>query len=172
MNRAILAVAYLPSIWYWPPGSLHVAEMGKRANSTGRRFLFRWHLESLRWSLKSKRCVALEHQEMAFPLEWACSWVRWCYWPRRGTFVCSCGTAFWARNASCDILAHVLWLVYRHRVLFSRSREPSTEISAGNRAPATTIPRVTARRSAFVLGCPAVVTADLLGCPNSVHQCA
>src|SRR6185369_17809763 len=64
-------------------------------------------------------------------------------------------------------LAHVLWLVYRHRVLFSRSREPSTEISAGNRAPATTIPRVTARRSAFVLGCPAVVTADLLGCPNS-----
>jgi hypothetical protein len=67
-------------------------------------------------------------------------------------------------------LAHVLWVVYRHWIVFLRTRKPACEIPFGGGTPAARISDFATPGSAPVLGCSAAAASGFLAGASSVHE--
>src|SRR5262249_2102542 len=68
-------------------------------------------------------------------------------------------------------LANVLWFVYCHWILLSRTREPSLEIAPFSRTPARRLQRSTTPTSTSLPSCLALAFADFLAPASPLDEC-
>src|SRR5262249_46775208 len=89
-----------------------------------------------------------------------------------------CGTRTHAAPRRCrrhdahraTSMAHVLWVVYRHRILFPGARKSPAEISSCGGTSPTDIPVGARPGSALVPGCAAALVTDFLADSHSLLQ--
>jgi hypothetical protein len=100
--------------------------------------------------------VAKCPQGKTVPPEGTSSLVSWHSYARQEVCACCCA-GFLKDNGSCDILAHVLWMVYRYGFLLPGSAAGFSSVVAG-----------------IILSCgiglPAGALADFLVCPSSLQR--